>query len=513
MYPGHHAITAPDRPAIIVAETGAIVTYGELDTNSAALARVFHDAGLRRGDVVALLSDNAVEAFEVYWAAMRSGLYVTAINHHLSADEVAYILGDSQARALVAAATLADLATAATALVAGPDLRLAFGGDIAGFQPYLHALRAAGTRLPDEPAGTVMLYSSGTTGFPKGIKPSLPDRGIGEPGDPLAAVATHLYGLDEHTVYLSPAPIYHAAPLRWGGTIHVLGGTVVLARRFDAEQALQAIERYRVTATQMVPTMFVRLLKLDPDTRRRYNLASLQVVIHAAAPCPVDVKHAMIDWLGPIVYEYYSSTEANGMTFINSSEWLAHPGSVGKSLLGPVHVCDEDGHELPTGQIGTIYFERDHLPFAYHNDPEKTAAAQHPEHPFWTTVGDVGFLDSDGYLYLTDRKSFMIISGGVNIYPQEVENVLALHPAVLDVAVIGIPDSEMGEQVKALVQLPPELEPSHELAQTLIDYVRGRIAHYKAPRSVDFVETLPRTPTGKLAKTQLMRQYAPQSPS
>ncbi|MGZ4543207.1 MAG: AMP-binding enzyme, partial [Mycobacteriaceae bacterium] len=265
---------------------------------------------------------------------------------------------------------------------------------------------------------------------------------------------------------------------------------------------------YQVTAAQMVPTMFVRMLKLDEETRTAHDLSSLRVLIHAAAPCPPDVKKAMIDWLGPVVYEYYSSTEANGMTFINSAEWIERPGSVGKSVLGPAHVCDDEGNLLATGEVGTIYFERETLPFTYHNDPDKTAASQHPAHPTWTTVGDLGYLDADGYMYLTDRKSFMIISGGVNIYPQEVENVLALHPQVLDVAVIGVPDAEMGEQVKAVVQLAPGIEETPELAGELIDYVRARVAHYKAPKSVDFVDELPRTPTGKLVKGKLTAIYA-----
>lgn len=507
MYPGIHAQHAPDRPAVIVADTGRSLTYRQLDDNSAALARILHDAGLRRGDVVALLSDNAVEAFEVFWATQRSGLYITAVNRHLTSEEVAYIVRDSGARALITSAALGDLAVAVGELTDDHEVRLAFGGHVAGFESYEKALTSAGPRLDEEPSGAIMLYSSGTTGFPKGVKAPLPERRIDEPGDPLVMIAQHMYGISENDVYLSAAPIYHAAPLRWGGMLHVLGGTVVLAQKFDAEAALRFIEQYKVTVSQMVPTMFVRLLKLDEATRTRYDLSSLRVLIHAAAPCPPDVKRAMIDWLGPLVYEYYSSTEVNGMTFINSDEWLAHPGSVGKSVLGPAHICDDDGTEVPVGEIGTVYFERDHMPFRYHNDPEKTASTQHPQHPFWTTVGDLGYLDEDGYLYLTDRKSFMIISGGVNIYPQEVENVLALHPAVHDVAVIGIPDSEMGEQVKAVVQLPAGTPESDDLAAELIDYVRDRIAHYKAPRSIDFVDDLPRTPTGKLVKGKLVDRY------
>ncbi|BBY81644.1 AMP-binding protein [Mycolicibacterium pulveris] len=507
MYPGTHAQQAPDRPAVIVAETGATMTYRQLDDDSAALARVLHDAGLRRGDVVALLSDNSPEALVVLWATQRSGLYVTAINHHLTAQEAAYIVRDSGARALIASAALDELAASVVTQIDGPELRMAFGGPIEGFDSLEMALAAAGPRLKRQPCGAIMLYSSGTTGFPKGIRPALPDRGVEEPGDPTVAIASRLYGITAADVYLSPAPIYHAAPLRWCAMVHALGGTVVLAKRFDAEQALAHIERYQVTVTQLVPTMFVRMLKLDPQVRSRYDLSSLRSVIHAAAPCPVDVKQAMIDWLGPVLYEYYSATEVHGMTFVDTAQWLTHPGSVGRSVLGILHICDDYGRELPPGSVGTVYFERDCMPFDYHNDPDRTAAAQHPQHPFWTTVGDLGYVDDEGYLYLVDRKSFMIISGGVNIYPQEVENALTLHPAVHDVAVIGVPDAEMGEQVKAVVQLASGVERSEELAQELIDYARARIAHYKAPRSVDFVDDLPRTPTGKLVKGKLRDRY------
>lgn len=509
MYPGTHALHAPDRPAVIAAETGRTLTYRELDDASAALARVLHDAGLRRGDVVALLSDNAPEALVVFWATHRSGMYVTAINHHLTPNEASYIARDCGARALIASAALTDLAQAVRQQTT-IDLRLAFGGQIAGFNSFEDALEMAGPRLDTQLCGAVMLYSSGTTGFPKGIRPPLPDRHVDQPGDPMVEIASKLYGINATDVYYSPAPIYHAAPLRWCGMVHSLGGTVVLANRFDAAKTLEYIERYQITATQMVPTMFIRLLKLDLSTRQAHDLSSLRTVIHAAAPCPIDVKQAMIDWLGPIIYEYYASTEVHGKTFIDSTDWTAHPGSVGRAVLGVLHICDDTGQELPAGTVGAVYFERDRLPFEYHNDPDKTAAAQHPFHPMWTTVGDLGYVDNEGYLYLADRKSFMIISGGVNIYPQEVENVLALHPAVYDVAVIGIPDPEMGEQVKAVVQPPIGVDGSQQLAHELIDYTRTRIAHYKCPRSVDFVNNLPRTPTGKLLKGDLRRRYLEQ---
>jgi fatty-acyl-CoA synthase len=353
-----------------------------------------------------------------------------------------------------------------------------------------------------------MLYSSGTTGRPKGVRPPLPDRQVDEPGDGMVAVFGDRIGLGPDTVFLSPAPLYHAAPLRLCATVQALCGTVVVLERFDAEGALAAIERYRVTHGQWVPTMFVRMLKLPAEVRDRHDLSSLRIAVHAAAPCPAEVKQRMLDWWGPILHEYYSSTEVAGMTWIGPEEWRSHPGSVGRPILGVVHICDDDGRELPTGVVGTVYFERDARPFEYHNDPVKTRGAEHPAHPNWTTVGDIGRLDQDGFLYLTDRRAFMIISGGVNIYPQEVEDVLALHPAVADVAVIGVPDPEMGERVLAVVTPAAGATPGSELERELISYVRDRIASYKAPRSVDFVDELPRTPTGKLVKTLLRDRYA-----
>jgi fatty-acyl-CoA synthase len=316
-----------------------------------------------------------------------------------------------------------------------------------------------------------------------------------------------MYSFDQSTVYYSPAPMYHAAPLRFTGFVLALGGTVVLAKQFDAEAALAAIERYRVTHSQWVPTMFVRMLKLPEEVRTRYDLSSLRVAVHAAAPCPVEVKHAMMAWWGPIIHEYSSSTEGGGITFITPSQWLERPGSVGKAGLGIIRVCSDSGEVLPAGSVGTIYFERDIVAFQYHNDPEKTASAQHPEHENWSTAGDVGYVDDDGFLYLTDRKAFTIISGGVNIYPQEIEDCLTLHPKVLDVAVIGLPDPEMGEQVCAVVQVPPGVTPGPELAEELTTFVRERIAHYKAPRRVEFADSLPRTPTGKLVKRILVDRY------
>ncbi|MEU9356645.1 acyl-CoA synthetase [Streptomyces sp. NPDC048301] len=504
MYPGVYARTAPDRPAVIMAVSGERLTYAELETRSVRLARFLHEAGLRKGDTVALLSDNTVHNYEVYWAAMRSGLYLTAVNHHLTAAEAAYIVEDSGARALVVSAGVADLARQLHGELSGPEVRLAYGGKVEGYEDYEAAVEGASAEpLPEQPRGADMLYSSGTTGRPKGIRPSLPEYQLGDEMDQLTLLVQALYGVDEKTVYLSPAPLYHAAPLRYGASVHALGGTVVVMERFDAETALRAVEEHRATFSQWVPTMFVRMLKLPREVRERYDLSSMKAAVHAAAPCPQDVKRAMIDWWGPIICEYYAATEGNGMTFADSAQWLERPGTVGRAVLGSLRICDDEGREVPTGQAGTVYFERDEMPFEYLGDVEKTREAQHPEHPNWSTIGDIGRVDEDGWLYLTDRRSFMIISGGVNIYPQEAENALALHPAVLDVAVIGVPHPEMGEEVKAVVQAAPGIVTGPALEAELLAYVRERIAHYKAPRSVDFVAQLPRTPTGKLMKRKL----------
>jgi fatty-acyl-CoA synthase len=352
-----------------------------------------------------------------------------------------------------------------------------------------------------------MLYSSGTTGRPKGVRPPLPGVQVGEPAEGLVELARLAFGFNEDTIYLSPGPIYHAAPLRFCGAVQALGGTVVMMKRFDAEQALRAIGDHRATHAQFVPTMFVRMLQLPQEVRDRYDVNSLRVAIHAAAPCPVEVKQKMIGWWGPILLEYYAGTEGNGMTAIDSGTWLTRPGTVGRPILGTVRICADDGTELPAGQTGAVYFERDEIPFTYHNDPAKTQASQHPAHPTWTTLGDIGYLDEDGFLFLTDRKAFTIISGGVNIYPQETENVLALHPAVYDVAVIGVPDPEMGQSVAAFVQPAPGVVPGPELEQEIIAFVKSKIASFKAPRTVRFVDDLPRSEAGKLMKSQLKATY------
>lgn len=510
MHPGRIAARTPDKPAVVMSDTGETLTYRRLDERSLRLARVLYDAGLRPGDDVVVLAENDPRCIEVYWAAVGSGLYVTAVDHHLQPGEAAYIVDDCDAAAVITSAAQAATTTAIVDATPRVRLRLAFGGAVAGHDDYEAALAAAPAEpVPgNPPRGKDMLYSSGTTGRPKGVKPPLSDKGIDDGPDPLLAVFGPVYGFDADTVYLSPAPLYHAAPLRFAAMVLSVGGTVVVMPRFDAEASLAAIERFRATHSQWVPTMFVRMLKLPDDVRARYDISSLRVAVHAAAPCPVEVKRRMIDWWGPVLHEYYGSTEALGVTMIDSHEWLAHPGSVGRSRLGVLRVCDESGAEVPAGATGLVYFERDVLPFAYHKDATKTVEAQHPTHPNWGTNGDIGHVDADGYLYLTDRRAFTIISGGVNVYPQEIEDALALHPAVLDVAVIGVPDEDLGERVTAVVRAAPGATPGPAMATELQGFLGERLSRRKVPRTVDFVDELPRTETGKLRKHVLRARYA-----
>ncbi len=502
-----HAAAHPDKPASVMARSGETLTYGELDERSLRLANLLRGAGLGPGDVVALFMENNIRYHEVYWAAVRSGMYLCAVNRYLTAEEAAYIVADSGAAALVTSAALADVAADMTTGLQRCPVRLAVDGPVEGYERYEDALAAhEPTPLDDEPLGDFMNYSSGTTGRPKGIRRPLSGRRFGERA-PLDELVEQLYGVDPDTVYLSPAPLYHSAPLAFTAAVHSLGGTNVIMERFDPVESLRLIEQHRITHSQWVPTMFVRMLKLDEAERHAHDLSSMQVAIHAAAPCPVEVKRRMIGWWGPIIIEYYGGTEFNGMTVVSSEEWLDRPGTVGRSILGTIHICDDEGAELPPGEPGVIYFERDVQPFEYHNDPAKTEGAQHPEHPMWTKLGDVGYLDEDGYLYLTDRETFMIIAGGVNIYPQEIEDALALHPLVYDVAVIGVPDDDLGEAVKAVVQLPDGVEPSPEVEREILDFAAGKLARYKVPRSVDLVDELPRLETGKLYKRLLRERY------
>ncbi len=510
MYPGTFAETTPDKPAAIMAGSGEVLTYKELDDRSNRLAQLLWAAGLREGDHVSIFMENNLRFFECYWAAVRSGLYVTAINRYLQPDESSYILQDSTAKALITSSTMAELAAPLPALAPDVEVLLSVDGGVDGFEDYEEAIsRYPAERLEQQPRGETMLYSSGTTGRPKGIKRPLTGLDIDDPAA-MGGVSLLLVGLfqaDADAVYLSPAPMYHSAPLGFTTAFQGLGATIVVMERFDPVDAFRAIEQYKVTHSQWVPTMFSRMLKLPEEARQGYDWSSHKIAIHAAAPCPIEVKKQMFDLWGPIIYEYYAGTEVNGFVFCTPEDWLSHPGTVGKSILGPVHICDEMGNEQPTGEPGTIYFEREEQVFEYHNDPAKTKDSQHPEHPLWTTLGDVGYLDDEDYLFLTDRKAFMIIAGGVNIYPQEIEDCLIMHPKVADVAVIGVPNIDLGEEVKAVVQPAAGVETDDALGNELLTYASEHLARYKVPRSLDFMDELPRLPTGKLYKRLLRDKY------
>ena len=505
MYPATFAASAPDRPAVVMGGSGTVVTYRELEERSNQFAHHLRGLELGPDDVVAILMDNNPRYHEVAWGVRRIGRYFTPVNTHLTADEVAYIVNDSRATVVIANEGLREVAAGLTpAVVPNVRHRLFIGAALSGWTDYDEAVSGLPrTPVPDESEGDVIQYSSGTTGKPKGIRRPLTGAPINLEQDPVVPFLRAI-GLTEESTYLSPAPLYHAAPIHWTMAIHRLGGTVVVMEKFDAEAALALIERYRVTHAQMVPTMFVRMLKADDAVRDRYDLSSLKQVIHAAAPCPIDVKRRMIDWWGPIISEFYSSSEGAGATFVTAAEWLEHPGTVGRPMIGALHVLDDDGNELPAGEVGTIWADVP-VHFDYLNDADKTRE-HHNEHG-WTTVGDVGYLDEDGYLYLTDRKAYMIISGGVNIYPQEVEDVLIGHPRVYDVAVFGVPNPDFGEEVKAVVQPDDMSGVGPELSAELIAYCRERLAGYKCPRSIDFEANLPRSDNGKLYKRRLRDRY------
>jgi acyl-CoA synthetase (AMP-forming)/AMP-acid ligase II len=513
MHPSFHARSNPDKVAYRMAGSGEAITYRELDEISNKGAQLFRSLGLRAEDHIALLVENSLRFFEICWAAQRCGLLYTAISTHLTDAEIAYIVRDCGAKIFILSSK-AGHDIVALAELCGSDAKIYISGETA---PALFSWDEAVARQPatpvgDEICGYDMLYSSGTTGRPKGVKPQFKNEPLGSINPLLVLLCAKMCGMNAETTYLSPAPLYHAAPLRFNMMSGALGGTSIIMEKFDPEQFLSLIEKHRATVTQVVPTMFVRLLKLPEEVRRRYDVSSLKSVVHAAAPCAVDVKAAMIDWWGPILVEYYGGTEGNGITIVNSQEWLAHAGTVGRTLLGEIKILDENGRPLPPREIGGVYFSGGPV-FAYHNDSQKTASAYTPEG--WSTLGDVGYLDEEGYLYLTDRKAYMIISGGVNIYPQEAENILITHPAVFDVAVFGVPNEEMGEEVKAVVQLAPGARADEAIKQELIAFCRSRLSPLKCPRSIDFEDELPRTPTGKLMKRLLRDRYwqqASQSP-
>jgi len=499
---GAWAQRQPDKAAVVAAD-GSTLTYGDLERRSNQAAQLLRSLHLAAGDHLAILAENRVDVFPLIWAAQRTGLLYTLVNWHLSVDEARYIVDNCGARVLIASAGVPDLSGDLLDGLPLVERRLCLGGPIEGYEAIEDLLDHQPTeRVLDESEGYYMLYSSGTTGRPKGILPDLPIQPFGTGLSVDHLMADH-FGFDAETVYLSPGPLYHAAPLGWSlGTMRS-GGTVVLMDRFDAEAVLGLIDAHGVTHAQFVPTMFVRMLKLDAEVRARYDVSSLRLVIHAAAPCPVDVKRRVIEWFGPIVVEFYSGSEGVCFFMIDSASWLERPGSVGRSMRGPVHIADDEGKQLPAGEVGQVWFA-DVVPFTYHGDPDKTRAAY--DRHGWVTLGDLGHLDDDGYLYLSDRRTDLIVSGGVNIYPREIEDALVMHPAVADVAVIGVPDDEFGQRVHAVVT-PAAGVAIDGLERELADHLRARIAGFKIPRAWTFGE-VPRLPSGKILRRSLIERHA-----
>ncbi|MEM8825513.1 MAG: AMP-binding protein, partial [Pseudomonadota bacterium] len=501
MHPHIHAAATPDKAAIVMADTGETLSYADLEARSNRAAQLFRSKGLTRGDTVAFMLEIVEDYLPLCYGAQLSGLVFVAISTKLSHDEAHYIVEDSGAKILIVGAALS-----AAKELSAPSGNFVLGGDLDGFEPLEPALAAMPpSRIEDESAGRDMLYSSGTTGRPKGITGALPDGPIDEV-NPLLMLTKTLYDFSPDMIYLSPAPLYHAAPLRYCMSVLRFGGTIIIMSRFDPERFLALVEEHRVTHSQLVPTMFVRMLKLPDETRAGYDVSSLKVAIHAAAPCPVEVKRRMIDWWGPVIYEYYASTEGTGFCAITSEEWLTKPGSVGRALLGEIRILDEDNALQPPGQEGRIFFAGGGE-FEYHNAPEKTASVMHPEHG--ATFGDIGYVDEDGYLFLTDRAAYMIITGGVNVYPQETEDVLVMHPKVADVAVIGVPDEEFGEQVKAVVEPRDWNEAGDDLAAELSAFARVGLSNFNCPKSIDFYRKLPRHYTVKIYKRIFKYNYGP----
>jgi acyl-CoA synthetase (AMP-forming)/AMP-acid ligase II len=508
-HPSITAQTYPHKPAIIMGQSGEMVTYRQLDERSNQGAQLFRSLGLKTGDHIGMMLENNREFLEIVWAAQRCGLIFTPISTHLKKSETAYILQNCGAKLFIGSLALADVAEQLLTEDTGVEHYFMVGGIKPGFESWEEATDAQpDTRIDDESNGVPMLYSSGTTGQPKGIFVAGYDTDVNTPPAIVTTIGA-VFGFSDESVYLSPAPLYHAAPLHYNMMVLYNGGTSVVMEKFEPELALKLIEEHRVTHSQWVPIMFNRMLKLPEDVRAAYDVSSMQVAIHAAAPCPVEIKERMIEWWGEIIVEYYAASEGVGFTLIDSKSWLQHKGSVGQALLGELHIVDDDGNELPAGETGTVYFGGQTAQFHYHDEPEKTAEAYNEKG--WATTGDVGYVDDEGFLYLTDRKNFTIISGGVNIYPQEVENILAGHDKVADVAVFGIPNEEFGEEVKAVIEPMNWADATDETAIEIMEWLRERISKLKMPRSLDFHPKLPRMDNGKLYKRHLVDEYRRQA--
>ena len=500
----YYATETPDRPAYILANSAETVTYAELDRRSNQIAQLLRDSGIERGDHIAMMMKNCAEFLQVAQGALRAGVIFTPISTHLKQDETAYIITNCKAKLFIASAGLAEVATAAAAASVGLGRCLSVGGEIAGFE----SLEAQLEQLPDTPIadeflGAPMLYSSGTTGKPKGVYWQPHAESI-HADHPMSGSVGAFFGFGVDTVYLSPAPLYHAAPLHYNLMVLGMGGTSIIMEQFDPVQSLALIEQYRATHSQWVPIMFVRMLKLPEEERERYDLSSMKCAIHAAAPCPIDVKEAMINWWGPVIVEYYSGSEGNGFTIIDSANWLTHKGSMGQAIIGQPRILGENGEVLGPGEVGDVYFAESR-PFEYFDEPEKTREAFNDQG--WSTMGDVGYLDEEGFLYLTDRKNFTIITGGVNVYPAEIEGLLITHDKVADVAVFGVPHPEFGEEVVAVVQPLDWKDATDEMAEELSLWMRERLSSVKVPRRIDFLQELPRMDNGKLYKRHLQDAY------
>ncbi|MCO5129928.1 MAG: AMP-binding protein [Xanthobacteraceae bacterium] len=507
MYPGTHVAARANQPAFIMASTGETVSYAELEARTNRLAHFLRSRGLNRLDHYSIFMENNSRYLESCGAGERAGLYFTCINSFLKADELAYILDNSESRVLIFSEE--KRAVALEAMKQCPRVEVGLVVDGPGDGDKILNLDEAvrdfpSTPIADESLGTAMLYSSGTTGRPKGIVRPLPEQPPSE-GLPLFHFLNQLWHYREGLTYLSPAPLYHSAPQAAVNLVIRDGGTAIIMEKFDPEHYLQLVEKYRPTHSQLVPTMFSRMLKLPDEVRKRYDVSSLEVAIHAAAPCPPQVKEQMIEWWGPIIHEYYGATEGLGFTACDTPQWQAHRGTVGKVLLGELHVLDENMQPCPKETPGTLWFKTA-TPFEYFNDPQRTAETRSADGSM-STVGDIGYVDDDGFLYLTDRATFMIVSGGVNIYPQECENLLITHPKVADAAVFGVPNEDLGEEVKAVVQPMPGVKADQALADELTAFCQANLSRQKCPRSIDFIDEMPRLPTGKLYKRLLRDRY------
>ena len=491
----------PDRPAILSPQGNR--SFAELNDRCNQLARALRGRGLRAGDGVALLCSNRPEFVEVLYAGLRAGLRLTTINWHLSGEEVGYIVRNCEARAFVAEARFGPAASEAMWERNSVEIALCAGGSVPGFEDYDEVVgKQPADDIPDSILGSTMLYTSGTTGRPKGVY-----RRTNSPSSPLLKLLQDLGNFEGGTdLSLCTGPLYHAAPLALNLRVPIAGGVgVVLMDRWDAEEALRLIEEHRISYTHMVPTMFHRLLSLPEEVRARYDTSSLRFVVHGAAPCPTNVKRDMMAWLGPVLYEYYAATEGGG-TFITPTRWLEKPGSVGRPNPGQViEVRDDSGRTVSPGIVGTIYFKApDEGRFEYYKDAQKTDTAYRGD---FFTLGDLGYFDEDGYLFLSGRSAEVIISGGVNIYPAQVDAVLLQHPAIADAATVGAPNDEWGEEVKAVVELQEGWAASAELERELVEHCRARLGHHECPRSVDFVDDLPRYETGKVYRRLVRDRY------